>query len=405
MAALLERDSVLRTRSCQRNLSTAHRPPQNLPRNIRPAHHQHHVLAKFRVPREQRRRTSRPRRLRQDMLLHKQNLNRPQHRLLANQNQIIDKPLHIVHVPLIRRPRSQPIRDRVTSLRAHHAIFFPRAVISRRPLRLHANNLHARCNLFHRRRHPANQSRIPHRHDDRVGRGQLLENFATNCPRPRRQIPIGSVIQKIDSRPLRVLIRQDKRRRQIRPATLHNLRLQRSNPPALHRIAPRRQKNPRLNSKQFRRPSHRRPMIPRTRSNDILHAAALQPRSQPPQRPPHLERPGWQLRLQLQPNPLPRPPAQKRRLNQPRHRKMLRKKLPRLPNRGYLRPNLQGFLAEPLKNYSAIAFLVSGDAPIWRSSSQGGGAAELLSALLPKIRYQRPILRAGSRVACAYFGR
>src|SRR5580704_7816008 len=53
----------------------------------------------------------------------------------------------------------------------------------------------------------------------------------------------------------------------------------------------------------------------------------------------------------------------------------------------------------------AIAFLVSGNAPIWRTSSRGGAATELLPLHFRKMRYHRPALRAGSRVAYACLGR
>jgi len=332
--------------ACPRRLRSPNRPPQNVPRNIRAAHHKHNVLAEICSRVQKRRRTCRSSWLRQNMLLHKQNLYRPQHRVLTNKHHVIHELPNLTHILRVRRARCQSIRNRVASLRPYHAISLPRPKIRRRPLRLHTYNLHVRRNLFYCRRHAANQCCIPHGHHNRASLRKLLQNLAPNRPRSRRQIRVRSIVQKINSSPLRVLVGQFERRRQIRSAALHNLRSEGSNLPPLHWIASSRQKNARFHAEKFRRPSHRRPMIPRTARNYFLDGPLLQSSSQPPQSPSHLERPRRQLRLQFQPSPLPHPPTQKRRRNQPCRPKILRKKFLRLSYRCQFRFDLQWILRE-----------------------------------------------------------
>ncbi len=79
-----------------------------------------------------------------------------------------------------------------------------------------------RRDLLRRRRDPANQRRIPHRHNDRTGLGKLLQDFAANRCGTGRQIRVGRVVQKMHPRLLGILRRQRERRRQIAPSAFHN---------------------------------------------------------------------------------------------------------------------------------------------------------------------------------------
>ena len=155
------------------------------------------------------------------------------------------------------------------------------------------------CEMPHRRRDSANQSRIAHGNVDCVDLRKLIDNLAADRRRARRQIRIGSIVQEEDI-PLsfRVCRRKPKSFHQIR-AVLHNFRAQCSDFSPLHGIRILWQKNRRPHAQQFRGIGHGRAVIARTRSHDFPHLSPRQIHRQRVQRATRLEGSGGQIGLKL----------------------------------------------------------------------------------------------------------
>src|SRR5581483_8616130 len=122
----------------------------------------------------------------------------------------------LAYVRFVRRARRQPIGDGVTGLGRDWPALFPRQVIGRRALGLHADDPDLRPEMLGCGSYSADQRRVSYRYVDGFRCRQLFQNLARNRRRSGGQVRSSRVIEKIDALRARVLSGPPGRSSQIR---------------------------------------------------------------------------------------------------------------------------------------------------------------------------------------------